>query len=251
MGGVVAEPIWHPVRKRPTPCATGGRPPGVTLDSDACYRALRARDGRFDGVFFVGVTTTGVYCRPSARRGRRARSLCVLRQRRRGRARGLPGVLPLPAGDRARAGRRRLRAAARRRAVARIDAGALNEGSIRRAGPSRSVTSRHLRRALAEGARPSVRGAGADAPPRSGRGLHDTALLARRRPFRGRFGSVRRLHGNVHRVAPAPRSVGQARPRPRGAGRVRCAAARVPSTARRLRAARLPAGARDPRRGGD
>lgn len=34
------------------------------LDSDSCYRALAARDTRFDGVFFTGVTTTGVYCRP-------------------------------------------------------------------------------------------------------------------------------------------------------------------------------------------
>src|SRR5262245_29159061 len=28
------------------------------------YNALTARDARFDGVFFVGVTSTGVYCRP-------------------------------------------------------------------------------------------------------------------------------------------------------------------------------------------
>ncbi len=34
------------------------------LDKDACYRALRARDARFDGRFFVGVTSTGIYCRP-------------------------------------------------------------------------------------------------------------------------------------------------------------------------------------------
>ncbi len=28
------------------------------------YNALTARDARFDGIFFVGVTSTGVYCRP-------------------------------------------------------------------------------------------------------------------------------------------------------------------------------------------
>jgi AraC family transcriptional regulator of adaptative response / DNA-3-methyladenine glycosylase II len=28
------------------------------------YRAYRARDARFDGRFFLGVTTTGIYCRP-------------------------------------------------------------------------------------------------------------------------------------------------------------------------------------------
>jgi len=36
----------------------------MTLDAAACYRALASRDARFDGRFFTGVTTTGVYCRP-------------------------------------------------------------------------------------------------------------------------------------------------------------------------------------------
>src|SRR5579862_6413198 len=31
---------------------------------DICYRALAARDARFDGRLFVGVKTTGIYCRP-------------------------------------------------------------------------------------------------------------------------------------------------------------------------------------------
>lgn len=34
------------------------------LDHNACYHAVRSRDRRFDGWFFVGVTSTGVYCRP-------------------------------------------------------------------------------------------------------------------------------------------------------------------------------------------
>ena len=34
------------------------------LDPDTCHGALRARDARFDGMFFVGVTTTRIYCRP-------------------------------------------------------------------------------------------------------------------------------------------------------------------------------------------
>lgn len=37
----------------------------VGLDFDRCYRALSARDSRFDGQFFVTVATTGIYCRPS------------------------------------------------------------------------------------------------------------------------------------------------------------------------------------------
>ncbi len=31
---------------------------------DACYAAMKVRDARFDGCFFTGVTSTGIYCRP-------------------------------------------------------------------------------------------------------------------------------------------------------------------------------------------
>ncbi len=36
----------------------------MELDDDICYRALRSRDARFDGRFFIAVRTTGIYCRP-------------------------------------------------------------------------------------------------------------------------------------------------------------------------------------------
>jgi AraC family transcriptional regulator of adaptative response / DNA-3-methyladenine glycosylase II len=39
----------------------------MVLDVDAAYLAIRARDARFDGRLFVGVTSTGVYCRPVCR----------------------------------------------------------------------------------------------------------------------------------------------------------------------------------------
>src|SRR6201991_3393274 len=42
----------------------GGMKPVLDLDHDACYRAIEARDARFDGRLFVGVRTTGIYCRP-------------------------------------------------------------------------------------------------------------------------------------------------------------------------------------------
>ena len=38
--------------------------PAAPLDPEACYRALKARDPRFDGRFFTCVLTTGIYCRP-------------------------------------------------------------------------------------------------------------------------------------------------------------------------------------------
>jgi AraC family transcriptional regulator of adaptative response / DNA-3-methyladenine glycosylase II len=35
------------------------------IDEETAYQAVRSRDSRFDGVFFLGVATTGIYCRPS------------------------------------------------------------------------------------------------------------------------------------------------------------------------------------------
>ncbi|MEU4404529.1 AlkA N-terminal domain-containing protein [Streptosporangium sp. NPDC023963] len=34
------------------------------LDFDSCYRAVAARDARFDGRFYTAVTSTRIYCRP-------------------------------------------------------------------------------------------------------------------------------------------------------------------------------------------
>jgi len=36
----------------------------MDMDDDACYRAFQTRDVRFDGRIFSGVKTTGIYCRP-------------------------------------------------------------------------------------------------------------------------------------------------------------------------------------------
>jgi AraC family transcriptional regulator of adaptative response / DNA-3-methyladenine glycosylase II len=36
----------------------------MELNSEACFRAVRARDRRFDGRFFVAITSTHIYCRP-------------------------------------------------------------------------------------------------------------------------------------------------------------------------------------------
>jgi AraC family transcriptional regulator of adaptative response / DNA-3-methyladenine glycosylase II len=33
-------------------------------DKETCYRALESRDPRFDGLIYVGVRSTGIYCRP-------------------------------------------------------------------------------------------------------------------------------------------------------------------------------------------
>ncbi len=51
-------------RRTPTPMILAM---DFLLDPDHCYPALLARDARFDGQWFVGVTSTGVYCRPICR----------------------------------------------------------------------------------------------------------------------------------------------------------------------------------------
>src|SRR3954466_7152624 len=53
------------VRKPRTRAARGWQGGCVEeLDPQVCYRALRTRDARFDGRLFVGVTSTGISCRP-------------------------------------------------------------------------------------------------------------------------------------------------------------------------------------------
>src|SRR6478672_7779398 len=35
------------------------------INPEQCWKAVEGHDGNFDGAFFFGVMTTGVYCRPS------------------------------------------------------------------------------------------------------------------------------------------------------------------------------------------
>lgn len=116
---------------------------------DAYQLAVDARDPRFDGVFFVGITTTRVYCRPvcpsrmaydhhrrffdSAAAAERAGFRPCLRCR--------PELAP---------GRASLAAVSRlaQVAVQRIAAGALNGRSVADLAAELGVSERHLRRAL-------------------------------------------------------------------------------------------------------
>lgn len=41
--------------------------PAADPADDARYLVLKAHDARFDGSFFTGVTSTGIYCRPVCR----------------------------------------------------------------------------------------------------------------------------------------------------------------------------------------
>src|SRR5580658_3352896 len=122
----------------------------MRIDEETCYRALAARDARFDGVFFVGVTSTGIYCRPicTARTVGRARcrffgnsalaEQAGFRPCLRCRPELAPGLAPVDAVSRT-----------ARAAASRIEAGALNDGgSLEQLAGDLGLSSRQLRRAV-------------------------------------------------------------------------------------------------------
>ncbi len=119
------------------------------LDSDLCYRSLNARDSRFDGAFFVGVTSTGIYCRPICPTRVPRRDNCRFfdnaasaeregfRPCLRCRPELAPGKAPMDAVGRVAAA-----------AVARIDAGALNEAGFDALAAEMGLSGRQLRRSI-------------------------------------------------------------------------------------------------------
>jgi AraC family transcriptional regulator, regulatory protein of adaptative response / DNA-3-methyladenine glycosylase II len=60
-----ADPNDADVRFPPVILPVGCDNRGVLKDFEHRYRAVRGRDVRFDGWFYVAVTSTGIYCRPS------------------------------------------------------------------------------------------------------------------------------------------------------------------------------------------
>lgn len=56
--------ICNKVRFQRDMCRIGYYNKNMNLEFSACYQALKSRDRRFDGRFFVGVSSTGIYCRP-------------------------------------------------------------------------------------------------------------------------------------------------------------------------------------------
>ena len=110
-----AAPLLHKrnihVRKRRVSLAKFGYSGAMLLDSDACFRAVRARDRRFDGRFFTAVATTGIYCRPICPvRAPKRENMRFFRARRRRRARGYSGHACVAAPNERQALRRWMRA---------------------------------------------------------------------------------------------------------------------------------------------
>jgi AraC family transcriptional regulator of adaptative response / DNA-3-methyladenine glycosylase II len=121
----------------------------VELNGDTCYRALLTRDVRFDGVFFVGVATTGIYCRPVCPARKPRRENCAFY--RSAAAAERAGYRPcLRCRPELAPGNARVDATSRLAAVAmsRIEDGALGELSVEELAAELGVTGRHLRRVV-------------------------------------------------------------------------------------------------------
>src|SRR5437763_12548148 len=119
------------------------------LDHDSCARALETRDPRFDGVFFVGIRSTGIYCRPicparaTLRPNRRYFSNAAAAERAgfrpclRCRPELAPGLARVDAVS-------RLAAAV----ASRVEEGALAESSVGELAAEMGISDRHLRRVV-------------------------------------------------------------------------------------------------------
>jgi AraC family transcriptional regulator of adaptative response / DNA-3-methyladenine glycosylase II len=191
----------------------------MTLDHDTCYSAVRSRDHRFDGRFFTGVTSTGVYCRPicpsRTPRERNCRFFACaaaaeeagFRPCRRCRPETAPGS-PAWRGT----------SVTVQRAMRLIGEGALDGGSVPQLAARLGVGERHLRRLFAEhlGATPA-------AIARTRRVhfarqlLDETNLPSGAVALAAGFGSVRRFNAAVK--ATFGRTPGELRTKARGHSR--------------------------------
>lgn len=170
--------------------------PAAPLDPEACYRALTARDARFDGRFFTCVVTTGIYCRPvcPARTPKRE-NVRFAESAAAAEARGFRPCLrcrPETAPD---MGAWRGSSSTVSRALALIEGGALDEGDVERLAERLGVGGRHLRRLFRQhlGAAP-VAVAQTRRVLLARTLLHDSDLSMASIALAAGFGSVRRFN---------------------------------------------------------
>jgi AraC family transcriptional regulator of adaptative response / DNA-3-methyladenine glycosylase II len=168
----------------------------MELDSDACFRAVTARDRRFDGRFFVAVTSTHIYCRPVCpvrppkRQNMRFYSSAAgaeaagFRPCLRCRPERAPGLAPMDAVS-------RLVGAA----IAGIEEHALSSAKVGELAASLGVSDRHLRRVTESelGVSP-IELAQTQRLLLAKRLLGDTRLSQTEIAFASGFGSVRRFN---------------------------------------------------------
>ena len=190
----------------------------MTLDFDTCYRAVVARDPRFDGRFFTGVTSTGIYCRPicpartPARRNIRffphagAAEAAGFRACRRCRPEASPGSPDWNA-----------RADLAARAVRLIADGYADEHGISGLARRLAVTERHLRRLLlAELGTTPIALARTTRLQTARRLLAETDMPVTEIAFASGFASVRQFNASFREAYGRPPTALRARvPRPR------------------------------------
>ena len=168
----------------------------MALDARTCYRALQARDARFDGRFFVAVSSTRIYCRP----------VCTVRPPKRENCTFYPsaaaaesnGYRPclrcrpeLAPGNASVDATTRLAQAA----ASLIEDGTLDNGGLDGLASRLGITDRHLRRAFgAEFGVSPVEFAQTQRLLLAKRLLTDTALPVTDVAFASGFGSVRRFN---------------------------------------------------------
>ncbi|MGH7517912.1 MAG: AlkA N-terminal domain-containing protein [Gemmatimonadales bacterium] len=183
----------------------------MTLKPAEYYRALLARDARFDGIFFVGVTSTRIYCRPICRAPKPRPERCryfntAAAAERRGfrpclrcRPELSPGSAPGVSADAV----RRLASAA----AERIAAGAMDDVGVEGLAADLGVSARHLRRVVERelGASP-MELAQTRRLLTAKRLLTDSPLPVTQVAFASGFGSLRRLNAlfrERYRLSPA------------------------------------------------
>ena len=166
------------------------------IDPDRCYEAMKRRDPAADGVFFVAVRSTGIYCRPicPARLPHR-RNVTFYRTAAAAQEAGYRPCLrcrPESAPD-SPAWLGSL--ASINRALRLIDGGALTEGDVETLAARLGMTGRHLRRLFAQhlGCSPLA----IEQTRRihlAKKLLHETLLPVTQIAFAAGYGSVRRFN---------------------------------------------------------
>ena len=139
------------VRKWLAQVASTGQYAGMKLDPESCYQALVSRDARFDGLMYVGVSSTGIYCRLICNSRRPLRRNCTFYPNAasaeqagfRPCLRCRPEIAP---GNALVDSHNRLAVALGRR----IEDGALNELSVPALAAQMGISDRHLRRVIQE-----------------------------------------------------------------------------------------------------
>ncbi|HWQ50877.1 MAG TPA: AlkA N-terminal domain-containing protein [Terriglobales bacterium] len=180
----------------------------LPLDKKACYRAFMSHDPRFDGRLFVGVSSTGIYCRPVCRTKTPKEENCTFftsaaaaqaagyRPCLKCRPELAPGLAPIDGP-----------ANLARRAALMLEDDLLPEGGVEELAAALGVTGRHLRRVFA---------AEYGVPPVKYRETHrlllakslltDTDLPVTEVAYAAGFGSLRRFNAIFLRQCRMPPS---------------------------------------------